>query len=64
MQRNCHTGFVLGKARLAPRPEQTIPRLEWCAAVMAVDMAELITFQIDIVCDAVTFYTDSKVVLG
>ncbi len=61
---NCHTGFVLGKARLAPCPEQTIPRLELCAVVMAVDMAELITFQIDIECDAVTFYTDSKVVLG
>ena len=61
---NCHTGFVLGKARLAPRPEQTIPRLELCAAVMAVDMAELITSEIDIRCDAVTFYTDSKVVLG
>lgn len=25
---NCHTGFVLGKVRLAPCPEQTIPRLE------------------------------------
>lgn len=31
---------------------------------MAVDMAELITSQIDIKCDAVTFYTDSRVVLG
>ncbi|XP_038153297.1 uncharacterized protein LOC119791326 [Cyprinodon tularosa] len=61
---NCHIGFVLGKARLAPRPEQTIPRLELCAAVMAVEMAEIIAAEIDIKCDAVTFYTDSKVVLG
>lgn len=56
--------IILGKARLAPRPEQTIPRLELCAAVMAVDMADLITSEIDIECDAVTFCTDSKVVLG
>lgn len=61
---NCHTGFVFGKARLAPRPAQTIPRLELCAAVMAVDVAELITSEIDIKCDTITFYTDSKVVLG
>ena len=57
---NCHTGFVLGKARWAPRPEQTIPRLELCAAVMAVDMAELITSEIDIKFDTVTFYTTAK----
>lgn len=63
-EENYHTGFVLGKARLDPHPEQTIPRLELCAAVMAMDMAELITSETDIECDAVTFYTDSKVVLG
>ncbi|KAK7933118.1 hypothetical protein WMY93_004014 [Mugilogobius chulae] len=27
-------GFVLGKAKLAPQPELTIPRLELCAAVL------------------------------
>ncbi len=26
-------GFLLGKARLAPKPDSTIPRLELCAAV-------------------------------
>ncbi len=30
-------GFVLGKAKLAPQSELTIPRLELCAAVLAVD---------------------------
>lgn len=29
-------GFVLGKARLAPQPELTVPRLELCAVVMAI----------------------------
>ncbi|KAI4904168.1 hypothetical protein NFI96_013831, partial [Prochilodus magdalenae] len=59
-----HSGFVLGKAKLAPCPELTIPRLELCAAVLAVDVAELITTEIDMDLDAVNFFTDSRVVLG
>ncbi|XP_053576923.1 uncharacterized protein LOC128666383 [Bombina bombina] len=59
-----HVGFILGKAKLAPRPEHTIPRLELCAAVLAVKIADLILSEIDIKPDAVNFYTDSRVVLG
>ncbi|KAK7938661.1 hypothetical protein WMY93_001987 [Mugilogobius chulae] len=59
-----HVGFILGKARLAPANEPTIPRLELCAAVLAVEMAELIVQEIDLTLDTVTFYCDSKVVLG
>lgn len=58
------TGFVMGKARLVPQSEPTIPRLELCAAVLAVEMADLIQDELDIQFDAVHFYTDSKVVLG
>lgn len=57
-------GFALGKARLAPQPELTVPRLELCAAVMAVEMAEVICEEIDHPIDKTSFYTDSKVVLG
>ncbi|KAK0145245.1 hypothetical protein N1851_015867 [Merluccius polli] len=32
---NVHVGFVMGKAKLAPLPEHTVPRLELCAAVLA-----------------------------
>ncbi|XP_056393184.1 uncharacterized protein LOC130285449 [Hyla sarda] len=39
----CHVGFVMGKTKLAPYPEHTVPRLELCAAVLAVEVAELIT---------------------
>ncbi|KAK7891906.1 hypothetical protein WMY93_023869 [Mugilogobius chulae] len=35
-------GFVLGKAKLAPLSQPTIPRLELCAAVLAVEVADLI----------------------
>ncbi|XP_023812156.1 uncharacterized protein LOC111947642 [Oryzias latipes] len=61
---NCQVGFVMGKAKLTPRPDQTIPRLELSAAVLAVELADLISVELDIELDYTTFYTDSKVVLG
>ncbi|KAF1387159.1 hypothetical protein PFLUV_G00102450 [Perca fluviatilis] len=57
-------GFVMGKSKLAPQSEPTIPRLELCAAVLAVEMAELIHDELDVKLDATKFYSDSKVVLG
>ncbi|XP_038071931.1 uncharacterized protein LOC119740639 [Patiria miniata] len=60
----CEVGFIHGKAKLAPKPEPTIPRLELGAAVMAVDIAEVVQDELDMQPDAVTFFTDSKVVLG
>ena len=59
-----HVGFVMGKSKLAPRPAHTVPRLELCAAVLAVELYELIRDEIDIEVDAVKFFTDSKIVLG
>lgn len=61
---NCHTGFIAGKAKLAPQPEHTIPRLELCAAVLAVNLMENITSEIAIEFNEIMFYTDSLVVLG
>ncbi|XP_044136507.1 uncharacterized protein LOC122928083 [Bufo gargarizans] len=59
-----HVGFIMGKSKLAPRPAHTVPRLELCAAVLAVEMADMITTELDIEIHAVNFYTDSKIVLG
>lgn len=56
--------FIMGKAKLAPVPELTISRLMLCAVVLAVELSELLTEEIDIKIDKTTFYTDSKVVLG
>ncbi|XP_073469696.1 uncharacterized protein [Aquarana catesbeiana] len=52
------------KSKISPKPAHTIPRLELCAAVLAVEMSELITDELDIDFDAVKFFTDSKTVLG
>ncbi|XP_061749014.1 uncharacterized protein LOC133547258 isoform X2 [Nerophis ophidion] len=58
-----HVGFLIRKDKLTPSSEQTVPRLELCSAVLAVDLAELITSEMDMEID-ITFYSDSKVVLG
>ncbi|XP_064461872.1 uncharacterized protein LOC135372079 [Ornithodoros turicata] len=59
-----HVGFVLGKAKLAPKREHTIPRLELCGTLLAVEMADVIVNELDVSLDAIKFYTDSRVVLG
>ncbi|XP_061432402.1 uncharacterized protein LOC133358195 isoform X1 [Lethenteron reissneri] len=59
-----HVEFILGKAKLAPQPDHTIPRLELCGAVLATEVAELILDEFDVKLDAVKFYMESKVVLG
>lgn len=58
-----HIAFLFGKAKLAPMRQQTIPRLELCAAVMAARTdrqlrQELGTEMVDSV-----FWTDSMAVL-
>lgn len=57
-------GFIMGKAKLAPAPENTIHRLELCAVVLSGELSELFTEELDMKIDRTTFYTDSKVVLG
>ena len=57
-------GFVIVKTKVAPLPRHTIPRLELCAAVLAVDISQLATEHLDIELDDIKFYSDSKVVLG
>lgn len=60
----CHIGFIIGKAKLAPTSVHTVPRLELGAAVLAVEIAELIASELDIDLSHLHFYVDSKVVLG
>lgn len=57
-------GFVMGKAKVSPQHGHTIPRLELCAAVLAVELYEHVMDNLDQTLNVVKFYTDSKVVLG
>lgn len=61
---NCQLGFILGKAKVAPQHGHTIPRLELCAAVLAVEVAGLVSEHLNYPSEKIRLYTDSKVVLG
>ncbi|XP_060078384.1 uncharacterized protein LOC132557875 [Ylistrum balloti] len=58
------TGFVFGKSKVAPKHGHTIPRLELCAAVLATEIGEMLSEQLDIPLDHLRYYTDSRIVLG
>ena len=58
-----HCAFILGKARLAPIREISIPRLELSAAVISVRLCKVIKEELDIKIDDTTFWTDSMSVL-
>ena len=59
-----HIGFIMGKSKLAPKPVHTIPHLDLSAAVLAVEMADVIVEETDAELQATKFYTDSKIMLG
>ena len=61
---NKQLGFVLGKTKVAPQHGNTIPRLELCAAVLAVEVYETCRDELDLDFRQVRFFSDSKVVLG
>ena len=56
--------FVFGKAKLALSHATTMPRLEFCAAVLAVEIAELIQREMVFPPCSIIYHSDSKVVLG
>ena len=56
--------FLIGKSRLAPMKQMTIPRLELSAAVVACRLYAFLAEELDMKIDSVTFWTDSAIVLG
>ena len=60
---NC-CAFVQGRSRLAPLKPMTIPRLELCAAVMAVEGEERVKGELKVPLLESVFWTDSMIVLG
>ncbi|XP_062584078.1 uncharacterized protein LOC134245840 [Saccostrea cucullata] len=57
-------GFVFGKCKVAPRSGHRIPRLELCAAVLVVELGEMLSKELDLPLEDIMYYSDSKVVLG
>lgn len=60
--KNCtlNVGFCLGKSKVAPVSGHTIPLLELCDAVLAVDIFQCIHDNLDLLMDTLKYYTDSK----
>ena len=58
-----HCSFVLGKTRLAPIREVTIPKLELSAAGMSVQLRQKIIEELEYKVHSATFWTDSVSVL-
>ena len=63
MSNQIHCAFVMGKARLAPIREISIPRLELTAAVISVKLSKIIREELDMTIDQVYYWTDSTSVL-
>ena len=59
-----HCAFVLGKARLAPMKQVTVPRLELTAAATATRVSNMILREIDLPINEVVYWTDSTCVLA
>ena len=59
-----YCSFLIGKSRLSPLKQLTIPRLELCAAVVATRLEKMVTREIDMQVNQSVFWTDSACVLG
>ena len=61
-----HTALLFGQSRVTPVQVTSIAHQELCTAVLAAQAVEKITKEIpvDIKIEEVTFYSDSKVILG
>ena len=64
-QRNdqIHVAFVIGKSRVAPVRQLTIPKLELNGAWTAVELARIVTRELDVKISKKFFWTDSTTVL-
>lgn len=56
-------GFILGTSKIAPE-HYTIPRLKFCRALLAVEVAKTVATHLDLCIKDFTFQTDSNVVVG
>ena len=55
--------FVIGKTKVAPPHGHSIPRLELCSALLAIEIYQLVNENLNIAFENVKFYPDSRVVL-
>ncbi|KAK0154145.1 hypothetical protein N1851_003769 [Merluccius polli] len=59
-----HVAFMMGKARVVPLKQTTIPRLELTAAVLAVRVDSMLQKELQLKLEKSVFWTDSTTVCG
>ena len=59
-----HCAFVIGKARVSPLRQKSIPRLELAAAPVSAKMSEFLRNELTYSDRSESFWSDSKIVLG
>lgn len=57
-----HIGIILGKAKIAPKHGNPIPRRKLCGAILAFEIYDIAVNALNIAVDCVQFHLDSKVV--
>ncbi|KAK0134727.1 hypothetical protein N1851_029616 [Merluccius polli] len=62
-QGDLHVCFMIGKARVAPLKQMTIPRMELAAAVLSVRLDKLLNAELHLPIQNSTFWVDSQAVL-
>ena len=62
--RRIHCCLVIGKSRVAPLKNITMPRMELVAATLSVKISALLKRELQMNCDKDIFWTDSEVTLG
>ncbi|KAL0177460.1 hypothetical protein M9458_026354, partial [Cirrhinus mrigala] len=58
-----HVCFMMGKARVAPLKQMTIPRLELAAAVLSIKVDKLLKAELHLILQSSQFWIDSQAVL-
>ena len=58
-----HCSFLIGRSRLAPLKQTTIPRLELSAATVSIRLNKILKKELEIPVDTITFWTDSMTVI-
>ncbi|XP_073766348.1 uncharacterized protein [Danio rerio] len=58
-----HSTFVMARSRIAPKRQQSIPRLELCAALAGAQLAKLLKEEITLKIQQIVLWTDSTTVL-
>ncbi|KAL7880314.1 hypothetical protein SRHO_G00025680 [Serrasalmus rhombeus] len=58
-----HTSFVMARSRVAPKRQQSIPRLELCAALAGAQLARLVHAEVTLTIRQTVLWSDSMTVL-